>query len=151
MESIAWTHWLALGFVLCGLEMLLPGFVLVWFGTAALIVGGVSFFLPHLDWAWQVGIFSVLSAVLFFLSRRFLVNRPQPDHSTQINDRASRLIGEYVVLTEPIRHGQGKVFIKSTLWRIKGPDAATGTTIKITGTDGDQLVVEISAPADPAA
>jgi membrane protein implicated in regulation of membrane protease activity len=142
MDSISWSYWMALGFVLCGLEMLLPGFVLVWFGTASLIVGAASFLLPGLDWGIQVGVFAILSGVLFFASRRFLASRPKNNQADLINDRARSMIGQFVTLSEPIRHGQGKVFISSTLWRIKGEDASTGDTIKVVGIDGDQLLVE---------
>lgn len=135
--------WLAAGCILAGLEMIIPGFVLIWFGVAALLVGGLTFLVPDLAWGVQTGLFAGLSAILFFVSRHFFPGRAQDDQASLINDRARAMIGQVLTLSEPIRHGQGKIFINATLWRIKGPDANTGDVVEVTGVEGDQLVVTL--------
>lgn len=39
--SVAYWHWLVLGLVLIGVELLVPLFVLLWLGTAAIFVGAL--------------------------------------------------------------------------------------------------------------
>lgn len=143
METITWYIWLALGFVLAGLEMLIPGFVLIWFGLSAIIVGGLSFLIPDIAWGVQVGIFSALSGASFFISRRFFHSPAQDDQASHLNDRTRALVGQIVPLTEPIRHGQGKILIASTLWRVKGTDAEPGQMVEIIGAEGDVLLVRL--------
>ncbi len=59
-----------------------------------------------------------------------------------INDRAAQHIGRTFALAEPIAHGQGRAFIGDTLWQLRGPDLAAGTSVRITGIDGMTLKIE---------
>ncbi|MCD2449608.1 NfeD family protein [Methylicorpusculum oleiharenae] len=43
---IAYWHWIVLGFVLACGEILLPSFILLWFGLSAVVVGALLFFVP---------------------------------------------------------------------------------------------------------
>ena len=82
------THWfwLSLGLVLGVAEMVAPGFFLMWLGLAALIVGGLDYFLP-ITVAYQVAMFAILSVLTVFgqeiptrqpnRNRRCKVERPR--------------------------------------------------------------------------
>ncbi len=40
--ELAWWHWMVMGMVLVGLEMLVPTFFLIWFGLGAILVGLIT-------------------------------------------------------------------------------------------------------------
>lgn len=44
--ELVWWHWLALGLLLIGSELLLPAFYLIWFGLGALLTGLVVALVP---------------------------------------------------------------------------------------------------------
>lgn len=48
---IEWWYWILAGFVLIGLELVIPSFTIIWFGLGALLVGLVVAVIPHIpDW-----------------------------------------------------------------------------------------------------
>ncbi|MFY8032679.1 MAG: NfeD family protein [Devosia sp.] len=133
--------WLVAGFVLLGLELVVPGGILVWMGAAAIVTGLVHFLFPGLGWPVEVLIFGVLSLVSIVAWLRF---RPQGEATDRpfLNRRADRFIGQEVVLNEPIRDGAGRVSLGDTMWRVQGPDLAAGAKVRIIGADGALLKVE---------
>jgi hypothetical protein len=62
--------WLIFGVILLGLELLLPGFFLFWFGIAAAIVG-VTVLAFDIAWAWQLLMFGGLSVIVLLGAGRF--------------------------------------------------------------------------------
>ena len=46
------------------------------------------------------------------------------------------------MLETAIANGFGSVRLADTVWRVSGPDAAQGATVRITGIDGGTLTVE---------
>ncbi len=55
--------WLVAGLAMIVLEILLPSFVVIWFGIAALITGVIAYWVAGL--APQLGLFALLSAICF--------------------------------------------------------------------------------------
>jgi hypothetical protein len=55
--------WLIIGVVLVVLEIIVPSFIVIWFGIAALLTGLAAWWVPGL--APQLAIFSVLSVISF--------------------------------------------------------------------------------------
>lgn len=135
----AW-NWLVLGGVLIGLEIVVSGVFLIWFGLAALIVGAIAL---GIDISWQVQflLFAALSLTAVILSRRFFKNNNQSDKPL-LNQRAEQNIGRSFVLTKPILHGRGRVKIADSTWAVEGEDCAEGTMVKVVGVDGSTLKVE---------
>lgn len=133
--------WIILGLVLLVLEIVAPGTMFLWFGVAALLVGGLSFVV---DPGWQNALilFGVLSLISVIVGR-MLLNRYASKHSDQplLNQRGKALIGNVYHLDEPIENGQGRLRIQDSYWRIKGPDCPSGTRVRITGADGPLLDV----------
>ena len=140
--------WLLLGFVLLGLELLAPGVFLVWFGLAALVVGGVSV-MPFADagwWPWQAQsiAFVALSALFAMAGSRFLRHQADEGSGSQavLNDRTAQLVGRTAVLVSPIENGFGRVRIGDTTWRVSGPDLAEGERARIVDARSGTLEVE---------
>jgi membrane protein implicated in regulation of membrane protease activity len=135
----AWS-WVVAGLVLLGLELVVPGGVLVWLGGAALITGVASLVLP-IYWPLQFVIFGVLALVAIWVWLRVRGAGIASDRP-YLNARADRFIGREIVLTEPISGGAGRVSLDDTVWRIEGPDLAAGARIRIVGASAAVLKVE---------
>jgi hypothetical protein len=70
--SIEFWHWLALGFGLLVLEMFLPtGFILLWLGVGAIVVGGIAWIAPGMGWAVEFVLWGVLSVLAVLAWRKF--------------------------------------------------------------------------------
>ncbi|MFN3451774.1 MAG: NfeD family protein [Sphingorhabdus sp.] len=137
------THWfwLSLGLMLGVAEMVAPGFFLMWLGLAALIVGGLDYFLP-ITVAYQVAMFAILSVLTVFAGKKFLQDNPIETEDAKLNDRGARLTGEIVTVVEAITNGNGRVKVGDSVWSARGVDAAIGSRVRVTGADGAVLLVE---------
>jgi membrane protein implicated in regulation of membrane protease activity len=137
------THWfwLSLGLLLGVAEMVAPGFFLMWLGLAALIVGGLDYFLP-ITVAYQVAMFAILSVLTVFAGKKFLQKNPIETEDAKLNDRGARLTGEIVTVVEAITNGNGRVKVGDSVWSARGVDAAIGSRVRVTGADGAVLLVE---------
>jgi membrane protein implicated in regulation of membrane protease activity len=135
----AWS-WVVAGLVLLGLELVVPGGVLVWLGGAALITGIASLVLP-IYWPLQFVIFGVLALLSIWLWLRFRGPGVASDRPF-LNQRADRFIGQEAVLDEPIRDGFGRLSLDDTVWRVQGPDLAAGSKVRIVEAQGALLKVE---------
>jgi membrane protein implicated in regulation of membrane protease activity len=137
------THWfwLSLGLLLGVAEMVAPGFFLMWLGLAALIVGGLDYFLP-ITVAYQVAMFAILSVLTVFAGKKFLKDNPIETEDAKLNDRGARLTGEIVTVVEAIINGHGRVKVGDSIWSARGVDAAIGSRLRVTGADGTVLLVE---------
>lgn len=137
------THWfwLSLGLLLGVAEMVAPGFFLMWLGLAALIVGGLDYFLP-ITVAYQVAMFAILSVLTVFAGKKFLQKNPIETEDAKLNDRGARLTGEIVTVVEAITNGNGRVKVGDSVWSARGVDAAIGSRVRVKGADGAVLLIE---------
>ena len=138
-----WWHWMFVGLVLLGAELVTPGgFYILFFGLSALVVGsmlGLGLDLP--DWAqWLLfSILAVLSLVLFRGRLLKIMKRavPSPDIDT--------LIGEQAVALEVIATGGiGKVELRGSAWSAKNSGATEitkGQRCRVERVDGLTLWV----------
>jgi membrane protein implicated in regulation of membrane protease activity len=133
--------WLIAGLVLAAAEMVVPGVFLIWFAAAALVVGLLTAMLP-LPLAAQVVLFAVLSVVSVAGSRKLLKRHPIQSADPLLNQRGAQLVGQSVVVTQAIEGGTGRVRCGDTEWLAKGPDAAAGSRLTVTGSQGSALIVE---------
>ncbi len=142
MEVLYW-HWWVLGLGLLVAEMLLPtGFVLLWIGASAIIVGALAWALP-LNWQIELVLFSVLSLASFLVWKRFRPAAVESDRPT-LNRRGDSYIGRTFTLKDPIVNGVGKLRVDDSQWRITGPDVPEGTQVRVTRADGATLHVELA-------
>lgn len=139
-----WWWWILLGLGLLAAEMLTPGgFFVLFFGLAALIVGGlVALGADGPEWA-QWLLFSVLSIASMLGFRRRLVGR-----FTTTGPGAHRLdslVGEVALLTEDlVAGGVGKAELRGTTWTVRShkPETlARGTRCIVERVDGLTLWV----------
>lgn len=137
--------WMIAGAVLFALDVMAPGFFLLWFGAAAAVVGLLVFAIP-IEFTWQVLAFCGVS-VLSVLAGRALWggNRGGVSDKPLLNQRARQLIGRNFVLSTPITSGQGRITAGDSTWSVRGPDLPQGATVRVVDAEGTMLLVQ---PAD---
>jgi membrane protein implicated in regulation of membrane protease activity len=133
--------WLTAGVALGILELLAPGFFLVWIGAAAVATGVVVALIP-LPLSYQLGVFVVFAFAAVFAGRLHYARNPVTTSDPNLNARASRLIGQTVVVESAIENGRGRVLVGDGVWNARGPDAPAGASVVIVSADGTCLTVE---------
>jgi len=133
--------WLSLGVLLAAAEIVMPGFFLIWLGTAAIVTGVVAWVVP-LAVPAQLGIFAVLSFIALYAARRWLRANPITTADPHLNQRAGRLVGEVLTVTRAIEDGRGRAKVGDGEWPVRGPDVAEGAKVRVVSADGGVLVVE---------
>jgi membrane protein implicated in regulation of membrane protease activity len=119
-----WWHWLAIGLILVALELAASGgFYVIFFGVAALAIGG----LHALDLAgplwWQLLLFSILSVGSLLLFRSPLMHWLQLDTPGVDVDS---LVGDTAIPLDDIAPGAvGRAELRGTVWTARNPGAAT--------------------------
>lgn len=138
-----WWHWMFVGLVLLGAELVTPGgFYILFFGLSALVVGSVLGLGLHLpDWAqWLLfSVLAVLSLVLFRGRLLGMMKRATPSGDVDA------LIGEQAVALEPIGVGGiGKVELRGSAWSAQNSgtrEIAKGQRCRVERVDGLTLWV----------
>lgn len=138
-------NWMVLGFALLALELVVPGFYLLWIALAALVIGAVSLLIWDAGfWIWQVQVvaFLALALVATYLGHRLMGGRNAETDQPLLNLRGEQMIGRTATLTEPIREGSGRIQLGDTLWRVSGPDLPSGTRVRVKAASDSELIVE---------
>lgn len=138
----AWSWWV-LGLILLALEIFAPGTFFLWFGVAALVVGGLAFVV---GWPWQalVLIWIALAVVLLLVGRRYFRRDEAKSEDPFVNECGRRYVGRVFTLAEPIVESSGRLSIEDSIWRVTGPDLPAGTRVRVAGVEGPVLRVEIA-------
>ena len=132
--------WLVIALMLAIAEIAIPGIFLIWIGGAALVQGLLSllFGLPPTA---EFIVFAVSAVGAVWTGRRWLKEHPIESDDPQLNNRAARLVGRIVTVSQPIVNGEGKVRVGDGEWLAKGPDAPDGARVRIVASDGTRLEV----------
>ena len=147
--------WWLIGAALLGiLEIFLPGIFLAWIAAAAALTGIVVALLP-ISLPFELALFGLLAMAAVFGGRRHYERNPVESSDPMLNDRTARLIGQQVTVVTAIENGEGRVKVGDGVWAARGPNAAAGSRMVVTGADGTCLRVEpvaaIEAPPAGAA
>lgn len=141
--------WFAFGGALLIVEAFAPGFVFLWLGVAAALVGVVVLFAPELGWQAQAAVFALATLASVgswvFWRRRHPATTDLPD----LNRRARGHIGRVYKVVEPIRDGHGRVRVGDGTWSVRGPDLPVGARVRVIAVEDTILMVE-PADDDPA-
>ena len=137
--------WLLIGLGLMFLELMLPGLIVIFFGLAAMIVGGLCFFV-ELTINQQLGIFIIASLLLLVLLRGLLrkVFRGHALGAAGIEGNLSEFVGERAVVKQAIAPKRpGKVEFHGSHWAATADGAIEeGATVEIIGQDNITLKVK---------
>ncbi|MFL6842330.1 MAG: NfeD family protein [Sphingomicrobium sp.] len=133
--------WLIGGVLLLILEVIAPGFFLVFLGAAG-IATGLFTVLFDLGTASQLALFALYSVIAVLVGRRFYANRTADSTDPLLNDRAGRLVGKVVTVVNAVDDHGGRVRVGDSEWSARGGPAAVGERVRITGVEGNCLTVE---------
>lgn len=154
-EILYW-HWVILGIVLVVAEVFLASFFILWFGAAALIIGGLVFFVPSLSLTWQVLAWTVLSCGLALAWFKYL--KPLSVDRTRAGLSRETLLGEAgQVLTAPLGNKRGILrfpapVLGSDEWEfISQDELAPGDRVSVSEVSGNTLIVGKFRPPNTGA
>jgi len=141
--------WLIGGVLLLILEVIAPGFFLVFLGAAAMATGLFTL-LFGLGTAPQLALFALYAVIAVLVGRRFYANRTADSTDPLLNDRAGRLVGKSVTVVATVDEHSGRVRVGDSEWSARGGPAQVGERVRITGIDGNCLKVEAERNLPPA-
>jgi membrane protein implicated in regulation of membrane protease activity len=133
--------WMIGGVVLLAAEILVPGVFLVWIGIAA-VVTGLFALLFGIGIAGQLGLFALYSVLAVMVGRRFYGVKGIEGTDPRLNDRAAQLVGRRVLVIQPVDEDSGRVRVGDSEWSARGGPADAGERVRITGVEGNCLIVE---------
>lgn len=135
--------WLICGIVGILLELVVPGFVLIFFGIGALITAACTYFIPDITTTWQIIIFVGVSCgalVAFRKSfKRILFNKKVTKERDELADEFQ---GKTAVVLEDFVAKQGKVELNGSSWKAAANENfAKGDVVFIQKRDNLTLIV----------
>ena len=143
--ELQWYHWGILGIVLMLSELVVPAFVLVWFGLGAVLVAVVVALFPQLNLIAQLllwALASVAFVILFF--KVFKIKY----HKTMAGRSSAQAVGEVGLMVspvEPFQKGQVRFqvpLIGADVWDCVADEAIkAGTRVKVVSVEGSLLKV----------
>lgn len=134
--------WAIGGVVLLIAEILVPGVFLVWIGIAAIVTGAFAL-LFGIGLAGQLGLFALYSVLAVMIGRRFYAVSSEDGGDARLNDRAAQLIGRRVLVVQDVDEDSGRVRLGDSEWSARGGPAKSGERVRITGVEGNCLIVEV--------
>ena len=136
--------WLVSGLVMCALEFVVPGFVIIFFGAGAILTAFAALVFPGLSANAQAMVFLALSLASLAVFRRQALGNGAKKNADARVDYDDDFTGREVVAAEAIAAGApGKVEFNGVNWNAV-PDAALekGERARIVARDGLTLKVE---------
>ncbi|MBI5648561.1 MAG: NfeD family protein [Ignavibacteriae bacterium] len=138
--------WFAAAVLFFILEIVTPGFVLLWFGVGALLAGLLDLAGVH-NPLIQTLVFVVVSIVLVFLSRTVFKNvfmRASPGADLKTN--ADAMLGRAGIVTETIdnEHSLGRVLVDGQDWAARSADGSVievSARVTVQSLDGAKFIV----------
>lgn len=142
-------HWFVVAALLGIVEILAPGVFFLWLALSALLTGIVALILPSLDVWVQIILFGVISVATVYLAWKYIRrNPPKASDQPLLNQRSAQYVGKTYMLVDAISGGVGRIKLGDSTWRVEGPDAPAGSTVKVIGYDGPNLHVELVSTPD---
>ncbi|MET0067214.1 MAG: NfeD family protein [Candidatus Thiodiazotropha sp.] len=145
--GIEYWHWVVFGVALILSEIALTSFFIIWFGVAAIILGGILFTAPDLSLSWQIFIWTVLSSALAVIWFKYL--KPLSIDRTKAGLSREAIIGEVgQVISAPKEERRGRLRFPAPIlgadeWLIISSQPLTeGDRVKVTDVSGNALIVE---------
>jgi hypothetical protein len=146
MEDASFWHWWALGGLLVIIEALAPGYMFLWFGAAAGLVGLVLVIWPALGFSIQLLIYACLLILCAFGWRWYQRVRPVVTDQPDLNRRGAQYVGRRFGLVAPIVNGRGRIVVGDSSWAVAGPELPAGRIVEVTGVEGAVLQVRPATP-----
>lgn len=145
---IEWWHWIIAGFCLIGLELLIPSFIIIWFGLGALAVGVLGGLWPGFPLAGQVALWSFAS--ICFTAMWFKYLKPKSDR-TRAGLSKEGIVGESGIIIRGTEESYGRGIVKFSIpvlgadeWDCYSDETLhVGDRVRVDDIEGHILKVEI--------
>ena len=144
-EILPW-HWFVFGVLLIICEIFLPSFVTLWFGAAAVLIGGALYVVPDLSLTIQILGWSILSMLLAVGWFKFL--KPLSVDKTKAGLSKEAIVGEIgQVISAPVGDQRGNLrfsvpILGSEEWQFICEDGtAIGDRVRVIDVSGNALIV----------
>lgn len=141
--------WMIGGILLLIAEVIAPGFFLVFIGVAALATGAFTL-LFDMPLAFQLILFTIYALVAVMIGRKVYANQAADSSDPLLNDRVARMVGKSVTVIEAVDEHSGRVRVGDSEWSARGGPGRPGERVRITGVDGNCLLVEPERQLPPS-
>jgi len=141
--------WAIGGVLLLIAEIIAPGFFLVFVGAAA-IATGLFTLLFDLGAAPQLALFALYSVLAVMIGKRWYGEPDAIDENLRLNEPARRLVGKTVTVVSAVDEHGGRVRVGDGEWNARGGPAEPGERVKVTGVEGNCMIVEPMRTLPPA-
>ncbi len=131
--------WFLAGVAFLIAELLVPGFILIFF-TAGCWITGLIVWGMDIDVTMQISIFIISSLVLLFCLRKYSIKTFKGTTRDEVDDRyADSKIGKTAIVTKPIIPGiPGEIKVAGSFWRaIADIEIEEGKSVIIQGQESD--------------
>ncbi len=137
------SYWIILGVLLLILELVTGTTYILWPAIAALIVGIIAF-TGLFGWEMQFILFFLMSIVLLFVGHIYVRPRVKGGEVSDLNDRATAMVGLRVQAVVDFELGEGRVQVGDTQWRARVRDGnpKAGDELQVKSVKGTTLMVE---------
>jgi len=146
MIEMLWWYWIVLAFGFILAELLVPAFVLVWFGLGGFLVGGAFFLAPSLSLAAQLLLWTVSSLVMMALWFKVF---KRGRHKVLVGRASAALVGEVGIVVEtvaPFKAGKvrfQKPVVGSDVWSCMAQEEiGVGARARVESVEGNAVVVK---------
>jgi len=138
-----WWHWAAFGLVLIVSEIILPSFVAIWFGIAAIIISLLDYLLKT-TFKTELFLWIILSSFFIYLWFKFFKHKTISNSGQADEDMGIKgIITEHV---EPFGRGKAKFetpILGSSEWTVLSDESITvGETVKSIQAIGNMIKVK---------
>ena len=143
---VLYWHWIVLGIGLMALEILLPSFVALWFGAAAIIVGLIVLIIPSMSLSIQVLCWVIIAILFTWLWFKFM--QPLSKDRTKAGLSREAIVGETAqVLSPPTNERRGTLrfsvpILGADEWSFLCDDVVeAGDRVRVSDISGNSLIV----------
>jgi len=129
--------WFLVGVVFVIVELLIPGFIFIFF-TAGAWIAGLSVWVLDISLTTQIIVFIVTSLVLLFSLRKYSMATFKGSTRDKVDDQYTEAkIGKTAIVTKPISaHQPGEIKVMGSFWMATSDeDIAQGASVIIESQD----------------
>jgi membrane protein implicated in regulation of membrane protease activity len=136
-QNIQWLIWLGVGLVFVIAELVVPAFIVVFFGVGAFIAGATAFFGATVP--VQLVVFGVSSVILLILFRKMMADTFTGEKAE--DEEESNVIGQQAEVVDPIRPPQpGRIKFQGSFWSARSSEAVEqGSMVRIVKRDENDV------------
>ncbi len=135
--------WFLIGLVLLLLELIIPGFFIIFFGAGAWVTAIICLIFDT-GINVQMAVFTFSSVLLLLLLRRYLRKQFFSEDKTIVETLTDEFVGKTAVVESDIKKGfPGKVSFKGTTWpALSDVTIKKGQLAEIVGKESINLIVK---------